>query len=57
MHLRPTAGCQISILIFEKKLWRGVSKYPLKYIKNGKVLAHFGLRLKVFPGSLADLSD
>jgi hypothetical protein len=56
MHLRPTAGCQISILIFEKKLRRGVSKYPLKYIKNGKVLARFGLRLKVLPGSLTDLS-
>ena len=23
MHLKSTAGCQISILIFEKKLWRG----------------------------------
>jgi hypothetical protein len=23
MHLKPTAGCQISTLIFEKKLWRG----------------------------------
>jgi hypothetical protein len=22
MHLKPTAGCQISTLIFEKKLWR-----------------------------------
>jgi hypothetical protein len=57
MHLKPKAGCQISILIFEKKLWRVVSKYPLKYIKNGNVLAHFGLRLKVLPGSLADLID
>jgi hypothetical protein len=25
MHLKPTAGCQISTLIFENKLWRGVS--------------------------------
>jgi hypothetical protein len=25
MHLKPTAGYQISILIFGKKLWRGVS--------------------------------
>ena len=25
MHLKPTAGYQISILIFENKLWRGVS--------------------------------
>ena len=58
MYLKPTAGCQISILIFEKKLWRGgFYKYPIKkYIKNGKVLGHFGLKLKVLPGSLTDLS-
>jgi hypothetical protein len=42
MHLKPTAGCQISILIFEEILWRGVSiNIPYKYIKDGKVLAHF----------------
>ena len=23
MHFKPTAGCQISILIFEKNLWEG----------------------------------
>jgi hypothetical protein len=57
MHLKPTAGCQIPTLIFENKLWRGVSiNIPLKYINDGKVLAHFGLRLKVLPGSLTDLS-
>jgi hypothetical protein len=45
-------------LIFEEILWRGVSmNIPKKYIKNGKVLSHFGLRLKVFPGSLTDLSE
>jgi hypothetical protein len=27
-----------------------------KYIKDGKVLAHFGLKLKVFPGYLTELS-
>jgi hypothetical protein len=27
-----------------------------KYIKDGKVLAHFELKLKVLPGSLTDLS-
>jgi hypothetical protein len=44
MHLMPTAGCQISILIFKKKLWRGASiKSHKKYIKYGKVLAHFWL--------------
>ena len=58
MHLKPTAGCQISILIFEKKKGgRGVSiNIPSKYIKHGKGLAHFGLKLKVLPGSITDLS-
>ena len=57
MHLRPTAGCQISILIFEEILWRGVSiNISSKYIKDGKVLANFELKLKVLPGSLTDLS-
>jgi hypothetical protein len=27
-----------------------------KYIKDGKILAHLGFKLKVFPGSLTDLS-
>ena len=58
MHFKTTAGCQISILIFEKKIVEGGSLYIYheKYIKDGKVLAHFGLRLKVLPGSLTDLS-
>jgi hypothetical protein len=58
MHLKPTAGCQILILIFEKKWWRGgLYKYSVnKYIKDGKVLANFGLKFKVLPGSLTDLS-
>jgi hypothetical protein len=37
MHLNPTAGCQISILIFEKKLWMGgggLNKYPIKNISR-----------------------
>jgi hypothetical protein len=39
MYLKPTAGCQISILIFEKKLWRwGLYKYPMKN-KVGKNFA------------------
>jgi hypothetical protein len=50
MHLKSTAGCQISTLIFENKLWRGTSiNIPKKYIKDGKVLAHFGFELKVLP--------
>jgi hypothetical protein len=41
MHLKPTAGCEISILIFEKTLWRGSLLIShKKYIKDGKVLAH-----------------
>jgi hypothetical protein len=57
MHLKPTAGCQISILIFEKLIVEGVSiNIPSKYIKDGKVLAHCGLKLKVLPGSSTDLS-
>ena len=58
MHLKPIAECQISILIFEKTLWRGgLYKHPIKkYIKDGKVLAHLGFKSKVLPGSLTDLS-
>jgi hypothetical protein len=58
MHLKPTAGCQISILIFEKKLWRGgLYKCRINNIyKDGNILAHFGLLLRVLPGSLTDLS-
>ena len=44
MHLKPTAECQISILIFEKKLWRGgLYKYPIKNIsRTAKFLPTFG---------------
>jgi hypothetical protein len=35
MHLKPTAECQISILIFENKLWRGgLYKYPMTNISR-----------------------
>jgi hypothetical protein len=45
MHLKPTAECQISILIFEKKIVEVGSLLISheKYIKDGKVLAHFTL--------------
>jgi hypothetical protein len=37
MHLKPTAGCQISTLIFENKLWRGFSiNIPRKILKSVK---------------------
>jgi hypothetical protein len=44
MQLNPTAGCQISILIFEKQLWRGgFYKYPIKNIsRTAKFLPTFG---------------
>jgi hypothetical protein len=35
MHLKPTAGCKILILIFEKKPVEGdLYKYPIKYISR-----------------------
>jgi hypothetical protein len=44
MQLKPTAECQISILIFENKLWRGgLYKYPMKNIsRTAKFLPTFG---------------
>jgi hypothetical protein len=58
LHLKPTAGCQISTLIFDLFLWRGESlliSYE-KYIKDGKVLDHLGFKSKVLSRSLTDLS-
>jgi hypothetical protein len=57
MHLKPTAECQISTLMFEKKCAReSLSISHEKYIKDSNVLAHLEIKLKVFPGSLTDLS-
>ena len=57
MHLKPTAGCQISILIFENKLWRGgLYKYPIKIYQGRQSSCPLLAKLKVFPGSLTDLS-
>ena len=57
MHLKPTAGCQISTLIFANNCSGGSLLISHeKYIKDGKVLVHLGLRLKVLPGSLTDVS-
>ena len=44
MHLKPTAECQISTLIFEKKMWSGgLYKYPMKNIsRTAKILLTFG---------------
>ena len=55
MHLKPTAGCQISTLILDLAggtLYISDNKLP----KDGKVLAHLGFKLKVFPGPLTDLN-
>jgi hypothetical protein len=39
MHHKPTAGFQISTLIFENELWRGSLKISHeKYINDGKAL-------------------
>ena len=52
MHLTPTAECQISILIFENKLWRGgLYKYPIKNIlRTAKFLPTWDFNQKYFPG-------
>ena len=55
MHFKPTAGCQISTLIFGFGWTLYISHE--KYIKDGKVLAHLELKSKVFPRSLTDLSS
>ena len=57
MHLKPTAGCQISTLIFEKKMWKGgLYKYPMKNISRTQSSCPPLANLKVLSGSLTDLS-
>jgi hypothetical protein len=57
MHLKPTAGYHISILIFEKKMWRGVSiNIPRKIYQRRQSSCPPLAKLKVLPGSLTDLS-
>jgi hypothetical protein len=58
MHLKPTAGCQISTLIFGFG-GGGVGTLCIshdKLLKDGKVLCHLGIRSKVLPGPLTDIS-
>ena len=45
MHLKPTAVCQISTLIFEKQIVEGgFYKYPMKIIsRTAKFLPTWGL--------------
>ena len=52
MHLKPTAGCQISLNCGGGSLLISHEKY----IKDGKVLAPLGFKLKVLPGFLNDVS-
>jgi hypothetical protein len=44
MQLKPTAGCQISTLIFEKNCGGGLYKYSMKNIsKTAKFLSTWDL--------------
>jgi hypothetical protein len=54
----PTAGYQISTLIFEMLLWKGgLYKYPINNIlRTAKFLPTWILSQKIFPEPLADLS-
>ena len=54
MHLKPTAGCQISTLIFG--FGGTLCIFHEKLTKDGKVLCHSGLMSKVFPRRVPDLS-
>jgi hypothetical protein len=54
MHLKPTAGCQISTLIFGFGGTLCISHDKLP--KDGKVLCHLGFNSKVLPGPLTDFS-
>jgi hypothetical protein len=57
MHLKPTAECQISTLIFEKQnVEGGLYKYPMKNISRTARFLPILAKLKVLPGSLTDLS-
>jgi hypothetical protein len=56
MHLKPTAGCQISILIFGFGGGGTLCISHEKLTKDGKVLCHSGFMSKVLPGPLTDLS-
>ena len=55
MDLKPTAGCQISTLIFG---FVGETLYIShdKLQKDGKVLCHLEFKSKVLHGRLMDLS-
>ena len=54
MHLKPTAGCQISTLVFG--FGGTLCIFHEKLTKEGKVLCHSEFMSKVFPGPLTDVS-
>ena len=57
MHLKPTAGCQISILIFEtKNVEGGLYKHPINIYQGRQSSCPRLDKLKVLPGSLTDVS-
>ena len=57
LYLKPTAGCQISTLIFEKKIMEGGPyKYPIKIYQGRQSFAHLGFQSKVLGGPLNDWS-
>ena len=58
MHLKSTAGCQISILIFEKKVVeeRCLYKYLIKIYQGRQISCPLLTKLKVLPWSLTDVS-
>jgi hypothetical protein len=47
MHLKPTAGCQISTLIFGKKIVEGdLYKYPMKKYQERQSICPLGVYVK-----------
>jgi hypothetical protein len=56
MHLKPTAGCQISTLIFEINCGGGLYKYAIKICQGRQSSCPLLAKLKVLAGSLTDLS-
>ena len=58
MHLKPTAECQISILIFQNKIVKGgvFINIPKKIYQGRQSSCPVLAKLKVFPGYLTDLS-
>jgi hypothetical protein len=56
MHLKSTAGCQISTLIFGFGGGGTLCISHEKLTKDAKVLCHSGFMSKVLSGPLTDLS-